>query len=146
MGYKALYEAAQADPDAFWMAAAEAIDWDVPPTKALFDDTAPLYEWFADGRLNGCWNAVDRHVEAGHGERIAIIYDSPVTGTVQKISYAELQTRVAALAGALKARGVGIGRSGDHLHADGAAGARGDAGLCAPGCHPLGRVRRVCRQ
>jgi hypothetical protein len=50
--------------------------------KALFDDNAPLYEWFADGKVNGCWNAVDRHVEAGHGDvAVAIIHDSPLTGT-----------------------------------------------------------------
>jgi propionyl-CoA synthetase len=76
------------------------------PSKALFDDNAPLYEWFADGKLNGCWNAVDRHVQAGHGERVAIIHDSPLTGTTHKITYKELQDRVASLAGALKAKGV----------------------------------------
>jgi propionyl-CoA synthetase len=59
-----------------------------------------------DGKLNGCWNAVDRHVEAGHGERVAIIHDSPLTGTTHKITYKELQDRVASLAGALQAKGV----------------------------------------
>ncbi len=106
MSYREVYAAAMADPEGFWMNAADAIDWDRPPSKALFAENAPLYEWFVDGMLNGCWNAVDRHVEAGHGDRIAIIHDSPVTGTVHKISYAELQTRVANLAGALKARGI----------------------------------------
>ncbi len=106
MSYREVYAAAMADPEGFWMNAADAIDWDKPPSKALFAENAPLYEWFVDGMLNGCWNAVDRHVEAGHGDRIAIIHDSPVTGTVHKISYAELQTRVANLAGALKARGI----------------------------------------
>ena len=109
MSYKDVYKAAQADPETFWLDAADAIDWDREPSKALFGENAPLYEWFADGELNGCWNALDRHVEAGHGDRIAIIYDSPVTGTVQRISYSELQTRVASLAGALRARGVGVG-------------------------------------
>ncbi|MEM9320185.1 MAG: propionyl-CoA synthetase [Pseudomonadota bacterium] len=109
MGYRDIYEAAKEDPEAFWMEAAASIDWDEPPSKALFADRAPLYEWFADGKLNTCWNAVDRHVEAGHGASSAIIYDSPVTGTIKKISYAELQTRVASLAGALAAKGVGIG-------------------------------------
>ncbi len=109
MSYKDIYESWKADPEAFWMGAADAIDWVEPPTKALFDDTAPLYEWFADAKVNGCWNAVDRHVEAGNGDRIAIIHDSPITGTVHKITYAELRDRVASLAGALQAKGVAKG-------------------------------------
>ncbi|MEM8881297.1 MAG: propionyl-CoA synthetase [Pseudomonadota bacterium] len=109
MAYNDVYKAAAQDPEAFWMAAADAIDWTIPPSKALFEANAPLYEWFADGTLNTCWNAVDRHVEAGHGDRLAIIYDSPVTGVVRKITYLDLQTRVAALAGALAAKGVGVG-------------------------------------
>ncbi|MEM6376228.1 MAG: AMP-binding protein, partial [Pseudomonadota bacterium] len=106
MGYTEVYESWRADPDGFWMQAAEAIDWVEKPSKALFDDKAPLYEWFCDGRVNGCWNAVDRHVEAGRGDQLAIIHDSPITGTIQKITYSELQARVASLAGALAAKGV----------------------------------------
>ncbi len=106
MGYADIFERAKRDPDGFWMEAAEGIDWITPPSKALFADQAPLYEWFADGTLNACWNAVDRHVAAGHGDRLAIIHDSPLTGTTHKITYAELQTRVASLAGALRAKGV----------------------------------------
>ena len=109
MTYNDVYAAWQADPEAFWMEAARAIDWDVAPTKALTEKGGDLYEWFADGMVNTCWNAVDRHVEAGHGQRIAIIHDSPITGTVHKITYAELQTRVARLAGALRAKGIGQG-------------------------------------
>jgi propionyl-CoA synthetase len=88
------------------MQAAKAIDWITPPSRALNDDKAPIYEWFTDAKVNACWNAVDRHVEAGHGDRIAIIHDSPVTNTVHKLSYAELRDRVASLAGALRAKGV----------------------------------------
>jgi propionyl-CoA synthetase len=106
MTYAEVYAHAQTDPEGFWMQAAETIDWDRTPSKALFDDGAPLYEWYADGMVNGCWNAVDRHVQAGHGDRIAIIHDSPVTRSVHKITYAELQLRVASLAGALAAKGV----------------------------------------
>ncbi|MDJ0826016.1 MAG: propionyl-CoA synthetase [Rhodobacter sp.] len=105
MGYKEVYEAWQADPEAFWMQAADAIDWDRKPSKALFADNAPLYEWFVDGMVNTCWNAVDRHV-ATRGDQAAIIYDSPVTDTKATITYAELQDKVARLAGALQARGV----------------------------------------
>ncbi|MEL6167107.1 MAG: propionate-CoA ligase PrpE [Pseudomonadota bacterium] len=106
MRYKDVYEAWQADPEAFWMQAADAIDWIKRPSKALFDDNAPLYEWYRDAEVNTCWNAVDRHVAAGHGDRTAIIYDSPVTETKHRISYTELRDRVASLAGALRAKGI----------------------------------------
>ncbi len=109
MSYAEVYAGWKADPEGFWMEAAEAIDWDRKPSKALNEENAPLYEWFADGMVNTCWNAVDRHVAAGNGDRLAIIYDSPITGTQEKITYADLQTRVASLAGALAAKGVGKG-------------------------------------
>ena len=106
MSYRDVYSAAQADPEAFWLEAAKAIDWDEPPTQALNADNAPLYEWFTDAKVNTCWNAVDRHVEAGNGDRVAIIHDSPITGTKRTLTYAELQTATATLAGALSAKGV----------------------------------------
>ncbi len=106
MSYQELYQGWKNDPEGFWMQAAEAISWDKDPSKALFDDDAPHYEWFADARVNTCYNAVDRHVEAGRGEQTAIIYDSPITQTKRQISYVELRNRVASLAGALRAKGV----------------------------------------
>ncbi|WP_417523118.1 propionate-CoA ligase PrpE [Marinovum sp.] len=106
MAYKDVYASWQADPEAFWMQAAQAIDWDTPPSKALFDKGGDLYEWFADGRVNTCWNAVDRHVAAGRGDQVAIIHDSPITDSQQKITFSELQERVARLAGALRAKGI----------------------------------------
>ncbi|MEM1302854.1 MAG: AMP-binding protein, partial [Pseudomonadota bacterium] len=106
MTYKDVYAAWQADPETFWMQAAEAIDWDQAPTRALDDSNAPLYEWFTDAKVNTCWNAVDRHVEAGRGDQTAIIYDSPITGKSGKTSYAELRDQVARLAGALAANGI----------------------------------------
>lgn len=106
MAYNDVYEGWKNDPEGFWMQAAEAIDWDEKPSKALFDDKAPFYEWYSDGKVNGCYNAVDRHVEAGRGDQVAIIHDSPITDSITKITYAELRDRVASLAGALKAKGV----------------------------------------
>ena len=106
MRYADVYAASLADPEAFWLDAAKAIDWVRAPTAALDASRAPLYEWFTNAQVNTCWNAVDRHVAAGRGEQVAIIHDSPVTGTVHRITYAELQTRVASLAGALRAKGV----------------------------------------
>ncbi len=106
MGYAETYRGWKEDPEGFWLEAARAIDWIEPPTAALDASRAPLYGWFADGVCNTCFNAVDRHVLAGHGARTAIIYDSPITGTKSEISFAELRDRVARLAGALAARGV----------------------------------------
>ncbi|MEM8801295.1 MAG: acetyl-coenzyme A synthetase N-terminal domain-containing protein, partial [Pseudomonadota bacterium] len=106
MGYKDVYQASADDPESFWMQAAESIDWVTPPSKALNDSNAPLYEWFTDCKVNTCWNALDRHVDAGHGDQIAIIYDSPITGAKKKITFSETRDRVAMLAGALSARGV----------------------------------------
>jgi propionyl-CoA synthetase len=106
MGYDKVYSAWKADPNGFWMQAAEAIDWDTQPSKALFDENPPMYEWFSDGMVNTCWNAVDRHVEAGRGDQIAIMHESPITHSTKGITYKELQTRVASLAGALRMRGV----------------------------------------
>ncbi len=105
MTYADVYRFWQNDPEAFWMNAAEAIDWDSRPSKALFDENAPLFEWFSDGRTNTCWNAVDRHV-ATRGDQTAIIHDSPVTGSKRSITYRDLQMQVAKLAGALRTRGV----------------------------------------
>ena len=104
--YAETYQSWKTDPETFWMQAAEAIDWDEKPSQALFDRGGDLYEWFADGKVNTCWNAVDRHVENGRGAQVAIIHDSPITGTTRKITFAELRNRVATLAGALRARGV----------------------------------------
>lgn len=106
MSYQEVYAAWKNDPEAFWMEAASRVDWMTPPGKALFDGRAPFYEWFSDGQLNACWNAVDRHVEAGRGDQLAIIHDSPITHSYRGITYRDLQSRVASLAGALRAKGV----------------------------------------
>ena len=106
MGYKEIYERSLSDPESFWLEQAQAIDWIRPPSKALWSDSAPLYEWFKDAQVNTCWNAVDRHVEAGYGDQVAIIYDSPVTDTVTHTTYAELKSDVALMAGALRAQGI----------------------------------------
>ncbi|MEN8739730.1 MAG: propionate-CoA ligase PrpE, partial [Phaeobacter gallaeciensis] len=106
MSYQDVYASWKSDPEGFWMEAAKAIDWDQAPSRALSDLGGGLYEWFADGMVNTCYNAVDRHVENGRGEQTAIIYDSPITHTKREISFVELRNRVATLAGALRAKGV----------------------------------------
>ena len=105
MAYEDVYKAWQTNPEGFWMDQADAIDWDQKPSKALFDENAPLYEWFSDGLTNTCWNAVDRHVET-RGDQTAIIYDSPITDTKRKISYRELRDQVASVAGVLRDKGI----------------------------------------
>ena len=109
MSYAETYARWKADPEGFWLEAARAIDWDTPPIRALNADRAPLYEWFTDAQVNTCWNALDRHVQAGRGDQVAVIHDSPLTGTVTKITYAEMLARVATLAGALAAKGIAKG-------------------------------------
>ncbi|MEY8827347.1 propionate-CoA ligase PrpE [Sedimentitalea sp. XS_ASV28] len=106
MRYSEVYSGWKDDPEGFWMEAAKSIDWDKTPSKALNDEHAPIYSWFDDGMVNTCYNAVDRHVDAGRGAQTAIIYDSPITQTKHRISYSELRNRVASLAGALRAKGV----------------------------------------
>ena len=109
MGYHDTYKAAQQDPEGFWLKAAEAVDWDEAPTQALFDLGDNLFEWFADAKVNTCYNAVDRHVKNGRGDQAAIIYDSPISGAKDTITFAQLQDKVALLAGALAAKGVSKG-------------------------------------
>ena len=106
MGYKEVYAAWKDDPGAFWMEAAEAIDWTTKPTRALDDSNPPFYKWFADGEANTCYNCVDRHVERGRGDQPAFIYDSPITGAKRTITYAELKDEVSRVAGALTRRGA----------------------------------------
>ena len=92
--YAEVYESWKRDPEGFWMKAAEAIDWFEAPRTALDASDPPFHRWFPDAVGNTCWNAVDRHVSAGNGERRAIIYDSPITGAKATLSYAELQEKV----------------------------------------------------
>ena len=107
--YTTAHHRSVADPAAFWLDAAGAIDWVTPPTTAVDESRPPFYRWFPDGELNTSYNCVDRHVEAGHGNRAAIIHDSPVTGVKETITYAQLLARVEIFAGALAAEGVGRG-------------------------------------
>lgn len=94
------------EPGDFWGEAAGLIDWVTEPTQVLDDSRPPFYRWFPDGELNTCANALDRHVAAGRGDRIALIHDSAVTGKVTTFTYAELLDRVARCAGVLRSLGV----------------------------------------
>ena len=107
--YEAAYRLAETDPEYFWLVAARGITWNAFPKQALDASEAPIFRWFPDGALNTCFNAVDRHVRAGHGERNAIIYDSPVTDSKRTVSYTELLDQVSRFAGVLSNLGIGKG-------------------------------------
>ena len=100
---------AQKDPQGFWQEAAKDVVWIDQPKTILDDTNPPFYQWFPDGTINGCYNAVDRHVAEGRGAQNAIIYDSPITDSKRTITYAELQDEVARCAGMIAAHGVGYG-------------------------------------
>ena len=107
--YQEIYARSLQDPEGFWAEAADALAWDRRWDRVLDDARPPFYRWFAGGRLNTCYNAVDRHVEAGRGDQLAVIHDSPVTDSIRTLTYAELQDQAARFAGALRRQGVGYG-------------------------------------
>ncbi len=107
--YARAWARAANDPEAFWSEAAAGIDWQRPFEKVLDREASPIPRWFAGGALNTCHNAVDRHVAAGHGDRIALVYDSAMLGSVRRFTYAELRDEVARFAGALAGLGVSAG-------------------------------------
>ncbi|MAE31880.1 MAG: propionyl-CoA synthetase [Verrucomicrobiales bacterium] len=102
-------QASISDPSTFWAKAAEAIDWERRWDTVLDNSNAPFYRWFTGGRLNTCYNALDRHVEGGRADQVALIHDSPVTGTVSRFTYRELRDATAEFAGALRRQGVDHG-------------------------------------
>ncbi|OJX76768.1 propionyl-CoA synthetase [Magnetospirillum sp. 64-120] len=107
--YELAHERSLKDPEGFWAEAAKDVTWYKPWDKVLDDSRKPFYRWFTGGEVNTCYNAVDRHVEAGRGAQAAIIYDSPVTDTVKTITYSELQDQVSKFAGLLRGLGVAKG-------------------------------------
>jgi propionyl-CoA synthetase len=107
--YAEAFQQSLADPERFWGAAASGIDWYRQPTVVLDKSNPPFYRWFADGTLNTCFNALDRHVNDGRGDQAALIYDSPVTGTGRKLTYRQLLDEVARFAGVLRRLGTGAG-------------------------------------
>jgi propionyl-CoA synthetase len=109
--YETAFRRSIDDPEGFWGEAAEAVHWDRRWDKVLDDAGAPFYRWFPGGRLNSCYNALDYHVENGRAYQPALIYDSPLTGTVAAYTYLELRDAVARLAGVLRGLGVQKGHT-----------------------------------
>ena len=107
--YDEVYARSRRDPEGFWGAAAEDLHWDRRWDRVFDDSRPPYYRWFTGGMLNTCYNALDLHVDRGRGKQAALIYDSPVTGTVKAFTYAALRDEVARFAGALRQQGVNQG-------------------------------------
>jgi len=106
MSYQSTFEKSIREPESFWKAQAEAIDWFQFPEKILFKDENELYRWYGRGKLNTAYLCLDRHVAAGRGDQVAIYYDSPVTGVKAQITYNALLSEVSRFAGVLKNLGV----------------------------------------
>lgn len=107
--YPAVYAESLADPASFWLREAARLDWVTPPRTAFTRRADGMADWFPDGTLNLCDNAVDRHVRAGHGARPALIHDSAMTGIARVFTYQDMQEQVSRTAGMIKALGVGKG-------------------------------------
>ncbi len=111
-GYQALVDEAEADYQGYWARLArEFVTWQTPFTKVLNDSEAPFFKWFEDGRLNVSYNCLDRNVERGLGDKVAIIFEAD-DGASTKVTYSELLGKVAQMANVLKARGV---KKGDRV-------------------------------
>ena len=101
-------------PEAFWAEQASHLHWHKPPTKSLIRTDKVLkdgtthdhWSWFPDGEISTCFHCVDRHVLAGNGEKVAVIWDSPVTGSKEKITYTQLLEEVSTFAAVLREEGV----------------------------------------
>ncbi|NRP15147.1 MULTISPECIES: propionyl-CoA synthetase [unclassified Marinobacterium] len=109
MRYEDEYQTALDNPEAYWAAQADRIAWFKKPETVLHETEFGTYNWYADGELNSCYLALDRQIEQGRGNQVALYYDSPVSNTKEAITYQDLLTRVSRFAGALKACGVSKG-------------------------------------
>jgi len=107
--YDSIYRRSIEQPEDFWAEAAAGIDWDRKWDRVLDDTNAPFYRWFRGGRLNTCYNALDRHADDDRGDQAALIYDSPLTNSKRTFTYRELRDETALFAGVLAANGIGKG-------------------------------------
>ena len=106
MNYSDFYKESIENPESFWKKQADGIDWFTKPNIILSKDANDYPLWFKDGELNACYLALDKHINEGHGDKIAFIYDSPVTQTIRKFTFTEVKTEVAKLAGGLESLGL----------------------------------------
>lgn len=106
MNYTDIYNASILQPENFWKEQADAIEWYKKPETILSNDKNGYPLWYEDGELNICYLALDKHINDGHGEQVALIYDSPVTQVVKKYTFLEVKTEVAKLAGGMQSLGL----------------------------------------
>ncbi|XP_020810884.1 acyl-CoA synthetase short-chain family member 3, mitochondrial [Drosophila serrata] len=104
--YLQAYRQSVQDPEAFWEEQAQLLDWDRPWQQVLDNSNPPFTKWYVGGYLNACYNAIDRHILAGRGSKVALIHDSPMTNTVRRVTYQELYDQIVLLAGGLSKLGV----------------------------------------
>ena len=109
MSYQDLYQQSIEQPEVFWRNQAELVKWYEFPETILSQDEHGFFRWFAGGKLNTSYLALDAQIEDGRGNQLALIYDSPVTNSQHKFTYTELRDEVAVFAGGLKNLGVGKG-------------------------------------
>jgi len=107
--FSEIYQNSIKNPEDFWQEVSNDIFWFKKPTKILNKSNPPFYKWFEDGVTNTCYNALDLHIDEGRGEKLALIYDSPITGNKKQFTYKELKEKVSKFAGALKNQGVNKG-------------------------------------
>ena len=107
--YKEIYDSSINNKEEYWKKVSNEIFWYKKPSKILNTSNPPFYKWYEDGMTNTCYNAVDVHIDNGNGEKVAIIYDSPITGVKNKFTYNQLKEKVSFFAGALVNQGVGKG-------------------------------------
>ena len=107
--YQSEHQQSLDDPSRYWLDLADKVSWYKKPRSGVDTSNSPFNTWFADGEINACFNALDVHVADGRGDQLALIHDSPITGTQRKLTYSELLDLVKTFAGALKAEGVGKG-------------------------------------
>jgi len=107
--YQDVYEKSVSDPEGFWASIAQDIRWRKKWDRVLDDSRPPFYRWFSGGELNTCENLLDRHVDEGRGDQLALVWDSPLAGASRSITYRGMRDEVARIAGAFAKKGVGRG-------------------------------------
>ena len=110
--FNKIYQESIQNPEKFWQNVSEDIFWFKKPSKILNKSNPPFYKWFEDGVTNTCYNAIDTHIDKGNGDKIALIYDSPITNNKAKFTYNELREKISKFAGALHNQGI---KKGDRV-------------------------------
>ena len=110
--FNKIYQESIQNPEKFWQNVSEDIFWFKKPKKILNKSKPPFYKWFEDGVTNTCYNAIDTHIDQGKGDKIALIYDSPITNKKAKFTYKELRGKISKFAGALDNQGI---KKGDRV-------------------------------